>query len=221
MRSSSWVLLFGVAALGPSVARAADPAAAPAAPAAAAPAAAAASDTEASAALNRDLLTIEESVDQSKERVFRAKSTLQLLKEIVIQGSANGGRLKVMHENKLGKGFNLEAITYLVDGQSKLSKADASGSLDQNREFVVTDGAIAPGQHALSVEFKVRPTGFGLFKYAQNYTIDVRNNYAFTVELGKACSVKATISDKGGAVDKIEDRAHVEYDLKCETLDAK
>lgn len=213
MRSSSWILLIGLAVVGTSVARAEETSGSPASPAA--------SDAEGASALNRDLLTIEEAVDQSKERVFRAKSTLQLLKEIVIQGSANGGRLAVMHENKLGKGFNLEAVTYLVDGQSKLSKADASGSLDQNREFVVTDGAIAPGQHALAVEFKVRPTGFGLFKYAQNYTIDVRNNYAFTVELGKACTVKATISDKGGAVDKIEDRAHVEYDFKCETLDAK
>ncbi len=226
MRGSSWIILFGFAVLPLSVARAADgPAqvtpAATAAPSTISAEASAAAVAEAAAAVNRELLTAEESVDQTKERVFRAKATLQLLKEIIVEGSANGGRLKILHENKLGSGFKLESVTYLLDGQSKLSKADSGGSLDQNREFQVSDGSVAPGQHAISVDFKVRPTGFGLFKYAQNYTIDVRNNYAFNVELGKACTVRATISEKGGAVDRIEERAHVEYDIKCESLDAK
>jgi hypothetical protein len=223
MRALSWIILLGFAVLPMAGARAADaPGQAPlVAPAPVSADASAAALAEAAAAVNRELLTTEESVDQTKERVFKSKATLQLLKEIIIEGSANGGRLKILHENKLGGGFNLEAVTYLLDGQSKLSKADSAGSLDQNREFQVSDGTVAPGQHAISVDFKVRPTGYGLFKYAQNYTIDVRSNYAFKVELGKGCTVRATLSEKGGAVDRIEERAHVEYELKCETLDAK
>ena len=226
MRGLSWTILLGFAVLPMSAARAADapgqaPPVVPAPTAALSAEASAAALAEAASAVNRELLTAEESVDQTKERVFKSKATLQLLKEIIIEGSANGGRLKILHENQLGSGFKLESVTYLLDGQSKLSKADSAGSLDQNREFQVSDGSVAPGQHAISVDFKVRPTGFGLFKYAQNYTIDVRNNYAFNVEMGKACTVRATLSEKGGAVDRIEERAHVEYDIKCETLDEK
>ena len=40
---------------------------------------------ELNADFNRELLTIEEQVNSLKERVFRSKATLQLLKEIVVQ----------------------------------------------------------------------------------------------------------------------------------------
>src|SRR5204863_4636774 len=66
---------------------------------------------------NRELLTVEEEVDAIKERVFRAKSTLVLLKEIVIEGASTGARATIWHINKLGSGYKLESITYLLDGQ--------------------------------------------------------------------------------------------------------
>ncbi len=192
---------------------------APATPAPLSAEANAAAEQEALSAVNRELLTSEEQVDQTKERVFRAKATLQLLREIVIEGSSNGGRLVIQHVNKLAGGFVLESVLYTLDGQNKLAKADASGALNQNREIQVSDGMVASGKHTLAVEFKVRPTGFGVFKYAQNYTIDVRDTYPFTVELGKGCTLRATISEKGGAVDRLEERAKVSYDLKCEIID--
>ena len=40
---------------------------------------------ELNADFNRELLTIEERVNSLKERVFRSKATLQLLKEIVVR----------------------------------------------------------------------------------------------------------------------------------------
>ncbi len=183
--------------------------------------AAASADAQALATVNRQLLTAEESVHRTKESVFRAKATLQLLKEIVIEGSANGAHVLILHEDKLGSGFTLSAVTYLLDGQSKLSKVDSSGALDQTRELKVDDASIAPGQHALAVDFKVTPTGFGVFKYATDYSIDVRQTYAFTVEIGKACTIHATISEKGSAADAMEQRVKAGFDMKCETQNAR
>ena len=167
---------------------------------------------------NRELLTVEEEIDAIKERVFRAKSTLILLKEIVIEGASTGARATIWHINKLGGGYKLESITYLLDGQSKFSKTDPAGSLSESREFKIHDGAVAPGSHNLSVNFKIRPTGYGIFKYAQSYEIDVRSNYAFEAELGKSCTVRSVLTDRGGAAASFEERARVDFELKCERI---
>jgi hypothetical protein len=173
---------------------------------------------EESGDFNRELLNVEEQVDSLKERVFRSKATLQLLKEIVIQGASSGARATIWHENKLSGSFKLESVTYLLDGQSKFSKTDPNGSLDQTREFKISEGAVPPGSHNLSVNFKIQPTGFGIFSYAKNYEIDVRSNYAFEAELGKACTVRSVLTDRGGVVNSFEDRAKVDFQLKCERI---
>jgi hypothetical protein len=167
---------------------------------------------------NRELLNVEEQVDGLKERVFRSKATLQLLKEIVIQGASTGARATIYHVNKLGTAYRLESVTYLLDGQSKFSKSDPTGSLSESREFKISEGAVPPGSHNLSVDFKIRPTGFGVFSYAKNYEIDVRSNYAFEAELGKSCTVKSILTDKGGVANSFEERARVDFELKCERI---
>jgi len=181
-----------------------------------------AAPAESSPDFDKELLTVEQQVDALKERVFRSKATLQLLKEIVIEGSSSGARATIWHVNKLSPAFRMESVQYLLDGQSKFSKADPGGSLDQSREFKIHDGAVPPGNHNLSVDLKIRPTGGGVFTYAKDYEINVRSNFAFAAELGKACTVRAVVSDRGGAVESFEERAKVDFDVKCERItDAK
>ncbi len=177
-----------------------------------------AGSTEGTAEFNRELLTVEQQVDSLKERVFRSKATLKLLKEIVIEGSSSGARATIWHVNKLSGAFRVESVQYLLDGQSKFSKADPGGSLDQNREFKIHDGAVPPGNHSLSVDLKIRPTGAGVFTYARDYEINVRSSYAFAAELGKTCTVRAVLSDRGGVVNSFEERAKVDFELKCERI---
>ena len=62
---------------------------------------------QANADFNRELLTIEEQVNSPKERVFRSKATLQLLKEIVVQGTSSGSRSSITHVNKLGRSYTI------------------------------------------------------------------------------------------------------------------
>ena len=173
---------------------------------------------ETQADFDKELLSIEQQVDDIKERVFRSKATLQLLQEIVVQGAASGAKATIWHINKLGSAYQLRAITYLLDGQTKFSKSDASGALSDSKEFKIHDGAIPPGNHNLSVDFQIRPTGFGVFSYAKNYEVNVRATYAFTVEIGKQCTVRTTLSDRGGLANSFEERAKASFDIKCERI---
>ena len=190
----------------------------PAATPAPAPAAAGSTTEDQQADFNQELLTVEQQVDDLKERVFRAKATLQLLKEIVISGASSGSRATIWHVNRLGSAYKLESITYLLDGQTAFSRNDPSGSLSDSKEIKISEGAVAPGNHNLSVDFRIRPTGFGVFSYAKNYEVNVRSNYAFAVEVGKACTVRTTLTDRGGLANSFEERAKASFEIKCERI---
>lgn len=192
----------------------------PAADAAAEPEAEAPAADEKSAAqsasdYNRELLTIEEEVHSHKEKVFRAKATLQLLKEIVVQGSSAGSRATIMHENKLGRGYTLESISYYLDGQGKFSKADPTGGLDDMREFKVFEGAVPPGSHNITVNLRLRGNGFGVFSYVKNYTFAVQSSTAFTAEEGKSCKVRVVTNERKGIGRSFIERPHVEFETRC------
>lgn len=176
--------------------------------------------TDAQASLERELLSAEESVDSMKERVFRAKATLQLLQEIVIEGATGASRGTFSYQNKLGTDFTVESLNYLVDGQARFTKTDTTGALDNPEALKVFEGPLTPGSHNVQVELRLRPTGYSLFRYARSYTIDVRSAYSFEAEVGKLCSVKAVATDRGGAVKSLEERAKVDFDVKCEKMDA-
>jgi hypothetical protein len=124
----------------------------------------------------------------------------------------------VWHINRLGTAYRLESITYMLDGSAAFSRADATGGLSDSKEIKIREGAITPGDHNLSVDFRIRPTGFGVFSYAKNYEVNVRSNYAFTVEVGKQCTVRTTLTDRGGLADSFEQRAKASFEIKCERI---
>ncbi len=162
----------------------------------------------------RRLGTMEEHVNTLKEQVFRSKATLQLLKEIVIQGGSAGARSTVFHVNDLGPSYRLESIAYYLDGQSIFAKADPGGSLDSAKELKVWDGAIPPGSHNLTVNMVLKGNGFGVFDYVDGYTFKVQSSYAFAAEEGQATQVRVVVDEKRGLGVGFKDRPSVEYDLQ-------
>ncbi len=164
---------------------------------------------------NRQLLTIEEEVHDLKEEVFRSKATLQLLKEIVVQGSAGGSRATIWHDNRLGRGYSVDSVAYYLDGQGKFSKADSGGSLNQMPEFKVFEGAVPPGNHTLTVNLRLRGNGYGVFSYVQDYTVNVQASTAFVAEEGKTCTVRATIDERKGIGRSFVERPEVQFETRC------
>ena len=162
----------------------------------------------------RRLGTMEEHVNTLKEQVFRSKATLQLLKEIVIQGGSAGPRSTLSHVNDLGPSYRLESIAYYLDGQSIFAKADPGGSLDSAKELKVWDGAIPPGSHNLTVNMVLKGNGFGVFDYVDGYTFKVQSSYAFAAEEGQATQVRVVVDEKRGLGVGFKDRPSVEYDLQ-------
>lgn len=167
------------------------------------------------ATFNRELRSIEEEVNGLKERVFRSKATLQLLKEIVIQGSSSGSNATIWHVNRLGNAYTVESLSYFLDGQSKFSKTDPAGSLDDSKEFKVFDGAVPPGDHAITLNVRLRGNGFGIFKYVEKYQVNFKANSIFTAEEGKSCQIKVVLEKQRGIGRSFTERPNVAFETRC------
>ena len=167
------------------------------------------------AQFDRELLSVEEQVNSLKERVFRSKATLQLLAEIVAQGSGTGSRASVMHVNHLGHSYKIESLSYYLDGQSRYTRTASEGGLDGVEQIKVFDGPITTGSHNLSVTMQLRGSS-GVFNYVDQIGFNVQSNATFEVKDGESCMIRVTADQKKGLTKSFEERPHIGFDVRCD-----
>ncbi len=158
------------------------------------------------------LRTLEERVNDLKERIFRSKARLILLRETVLNGVISGAKAVIIHRNEMGASFTLERVSYSLDGEPLFNKADEEGSLDAESEIKLFDGSIVPGNHNLSVYMLFRGNGYGVFSYLRDYKFTVKTSYPFTAEEGKQTTVRAVAYERGGITTRMENRLDVRFE---------
>lgn len=166
----------------------------------------------------RELATVEEEVNRLKERVFRSKATLQLLKELVVEGASVGSRLIIWHTNKMGGAYTMESAQYFLDGKNVFTKVDPGGTLDSVRELKVHEQTLPPGAHNLQVQFVLRGAGFGVFSYLRTYQFKVQSTYTVSVEDGKSTTLRVVANERGGLRHSFVDRPSVQYEERTEVM---
>ncbi|MGC4122102.1 MAG: dihydrolipoamide acetyltransferase [Myxococcales bacterium] len=163
--------------------------------------------------------TMEEQVNDLKEKIFRTKARLLLLQESVLGGGSisQGAKAVLVHRNEMGSSFYLESVAYALDGAPVYTKVDVDGDLDKKEEFEIFNGRIVPGQHQIAVKLQFRGHGFGIFSYLEGYKFKVQSSYTFDAEPGKITTVKVVGHEKGGITTDLKDRPSVRYDLERST----
>lgn len=191
-----------------------DPAAA-----AASPGQPASSDStdQAAADFARELRTVEEDVSNLKERVFRSKATLKLLKELVVDPAISGSRVAIWHVNKLGGGYAMESAQYFLDGKGVFSKVEPGGTLDDVREIKVAEQTVPAGTHTLQVNLVLRGKGYKVFSYLRSYQFKVTSSYTFKVEEGRITVIRVLADSRGGLRNFVE-RPTIKYDERTESF---
>lgn len=165
---------------------------------------------QAAQAFDRELRTVEEGVGQLKERVFSSRATLEMLKELVIEGVASGSRVSVVHVNNVGGAYGIESMQYWLDQRSVFSKADPSGGLDELSETEVYQGNVKPGTHTVQVAFGLRGKGYKIFSYLRAWQFRLQDSHEFTVEEGMTKTIKVVAGARSG-FQRYEDRPSIEY----------
>ncbi len=158
---------------------------------------------------------LEENVNELKEKIFRTKARLLLLQETVLGGDITAGAKAVLvHKNDMGASFVLESVSYALDGAPIFTRVDDTGELDKKKEIEIFNGRIVPGNHQISVKLQYHGSGFGVFKYLEDYKFKVQSSHTFNAEGGKVTTIKVVGYEKGNITTDLKDRPAVKYDVE-------
>ncbi len=164
--------------------------------------------------------SLEENVNELKEKIFRTKARLLLLQETVLGGDITAGAKAVLvHRNEMGSQFVLESVSYALDGAPIFTRVDSEGDLDKKQEIEIFNGRIVAGNHAISVKLQYRGHGYGVFSYLEGYKFHLQSSYTFDAEGGKVTQIKIVGYEKGNITTDLKDRPAVKYDVEV-TRDA-
>lgn len=166
------------------------------------------------ATYNAEVQETEEKVSDLKERVFRSKARLLLLKEALVGGAFGSAKAVLIHRNDMGKALKLQRASYSLDNVPVFNKVDVDGSLNKEKEFEIFNQPLSPGPHNISVYLEYRGEGFGVFDYLDKYTFKIKSSFTFQVEDGKISQVKVIAYEKGGPLVKLENRPTVRFEAK-------
>lgn len=150
-------------------------------------------------------------VDELKDKIFRSKARLTLLKETVLKGVLAGSRVTIAHQNLMSSGFRLTRVVVSMDGAQIFARTDETGSLDGEDELVVFDGNLPPGPHAVTVKLEYRGNGYGVFSYLNGYTFKSGSTHSFTAPENGALKLVSQGFEKGNMTTEMRDRPAVHW----------
>jgi hypothetical protein len=150
-------------------------------------------------------------VDDLKERIFRSKARLSVLKETVLHGVLAGSRVVIVHRNLMGSQYRLTKVAVILDGAQIYARSDDSGTLDQEDELTVLDGNIVPGPHTITVELTYQGQGFGVFSYLNGYTFTGRGSHNFTAPENGAVRIVSSGYEKGNLTTEMSERPKIDF----------
>lgn len=155
---------------------------------------------------------LEGRVNDLKEKIFRSKTRLAILKETVLASSIAGAEARILHRNEMGSSFKLEKVTYSLDGTPIRNLVDQDGDLDGREEMEILNGPIVPGNHTLSVVMVYRGHGYGIFSYLRGYVFNLRSSHTFHAEEGKVTELKVVGYERGGITTDLKDRPNIRFE---------
>ncbi len=167
------------------------------------------------------LRELEEKVVSLKEKIFRSKTRLMLLKERILNDVIAEAKLVVEHQNDMGSSFKPIEVHYRLDGETLKLLDNATGTLDTEDPIEIFSGNVAPGNHSLSVEMVYQGDSI-FFTYLKDYVFKLRASYTFFATKGKITKLTSTGFLKGDITYNITDRPSIKFkvDQKSYTKDS-
>ncbi len=154
---------------------------------------------------------IEGEVAALKDKIFRSKARLAVLRDTVMSGVMAGGRVIIAHRNLMSTGFRLVRVALILDGAQIYARSDETGALDQEDELPVFDGNLPPGPHEVSIELTYQGMGYGAFSYLKGYTFKSASIHSFTVGESGQFKLVSKGYERGNLTTEMKDRPAVEW----------
>lgn len=159
------------------------------------------------------LRELEEKVVTLKEKVFRSKTRLLLLKERLLNDVIAEAKVVIFHENDMGASFKPVSVLYHLDGEKIYFQDDSTKLLEDTASFEIFNQNLVPGNHVLSVEMVYRGDS-SVFAYLKDYLFKLRASYTFYATKGKITTVRAIGYQKGDITYDLRERPSITFDVK-------
>ena len=159
------------------------------------------------------LRELEEKVIGLKERIFRTKTRLLLLKERILNDVVAEAKALIFHVNDMGGSFAPEQVLYHLDGEKIYFQDNTSGSLSTTDPLEIFSGNVMPGNHVLSVEMVYRGDSV-MFPYLKDYLFRLRANYTFYATKGKVTQVASIGYQKGDITYDLTERPSIKFQVR-------
>jgi hypothetical protein len=156
------------------------------------------------------LRELEERVVGLKERIFRTKTRLLLLKERILNDVIAEAKAVLLHVNDMGGSFEPMQVIYHLDGEKIFFQDNINGTLSSSEPIEIYAGNVMPGNHVMSVEMLYRGNS-SVFVYLKDYIIRLRANYTFYATKGKITQVRSVGYLKGDATYDITERPSIKF----------
>ena len=154
---------------------------------------------------------IEGEVAALKDKIFRSKARLAVLRDTVMSGVMAGGRVMVAHRNLMSSGFRLVRAAVILDGAQIYARSDDTGALDQEDELPIFDGNLPPGPHEVTIELTYQGQGYGAFSYLKGYTFKSASTHSFAVAESGQFKLVSKGYERGNLTTEMKDRPAVEW----------
>ncbi len=156
------------------------------------------------------LREMEEDVVLLKEKIYKTKVRLNLLKERILSNVVAEAWAVITHANRISNAFALDQVLYYLDGKKLYFKRNTNNFLEDNRTIEVFRGNVVPGNHTLTVEMLY--TGKGkFFTYLKGYKFKITSKYTFYTSRGRIVKLDVTGYEKGGPTYSLEEKPAIKF----------
>ncbi len=164
-------------------------------------------------AYDNKLRELEEKVIGLKEKVFRSKTRLLLLKERILNDVIAEAKVVIFHDNDMGASLVPVQVLYHLDGEKIYFQDDSSDILEEQDSIEIFNQNLVPGNHVLAVEMVYRGDS-SVFAYLKDYLFKLRANYTFYATKGKITTVRAIGYQRGDITYDLRERPSITFDVK-------
>ena len=152
------------------------------------PVAAAAQDTMDRGTYDTQLQDLQHRSESLGSEIHRSRTALSIMAMTVFEQVGNS-RLAVVQENRMGPLYRLVRAVYAIDGTPVFTAANPEGIRAEGL-VEIYDGAIAPGEHLLTLRLEYVGDGGSVVQYLEGYHFIIRSSHRFTAPDGRALRLR-------------------------------
>jgi hypothetical protein len=126
--------------------------------------------------------------------------------------SGRGGSIVVIVEDQISPAFMQERWELFVDGGQVASCSAQNQLPGPVAPMVAYEGYLSPGEHEVSIVFRHRGHGTGVFSYLKGYVFQSRSKHDVAIGPTGFLTLKAVAYERGGPTTPLEQRPAVRFE---------